>query len=627
MEVEAQIREWLKSKDLDNLESVSLEKPPHRRFGDLACSLPLNLAKRLKKPPMEIAEEIASSVELGDLIGRVEAAPPGYVNFFVDFEELAHRTISSALTEGMYYGSLKIGKEVKVQIEHTSVNPNKAIHIGHARNISLGTALTNLLGFVGYGVEVMNFIDDTGTQIADIAMGFLHLGFDYKKPGVKFDQYCGDEVYVKVTRMLEDSDELMKVRADTAQKIDEGGNEVASFAKEIANRVLRQQLATCWRLGAEYDALIWESDILRSRLWENGLEEIKKMGILRYESEGKHRGCWVVKLKEIPEYATEEDKVLIKSDGTKTYVAKDIPFAMWKMGKLSSPFRFSSYTNQPSGRTLWSTGVEGEAKSFGSAHISINVIGSEQARLQKIIGLILSSLYGEGLGENYIHYGYEKVSLSRDTVEKYLGLLVDKEFLHMSGRKGIYFNVDPMLDLLKNMAASESKKRNPDLPGDVAEEIGERIAVSSLKYPLLSMDRDKMVVFDVDKALNITEESGSYILYGYARAQRILEKAETPELLDFDPNLISSQEERNLIEMIAELPLIVSEAAESLNVKPLARYIYRLTLQFNKFYETCPVLSADQEVLKRNRLLLVKAYSQTMENLSAILALPLLKRM
>ncbi|MFQ5712157.1 MAG: arginine--tRNA ligase [Candidatus Geothermarchaeales archaeon] len=626
-EVEAQLREWLRGKGI-SVDEIPLERPPHRKFGDLATALPFTLAKRLKKRPMDIAEEMASSMEPKGLIKRVEAAPPGYVNFFIDFEGMARLTVSQALTEKERFGHTPLGVGLKVQVEHTSVNPNKAIHIGHARNVALGTALANLLRFAGYEVEVANYIDDTGTQIADIVLGFLRLGFDPEKPDVKFDQYCGDEVYVKVTKTLEDSSELMDLRSDISRKIDEGGNEVADFAKKIAKRVLREQLATCWRLGAEYDILIWESDILRSKLWDKAFEEIKRTNLVRYESDGRHVGCWVVKLTDVHERITEEDKVLIKSDGAKTYVAKDIPLAMWKLGKLPSTLKYRLYLTQPSGRPLWSTAMEGEEKPFGSANMAINVIGSEQSLLQQLIRLILSSLHGGEVGERYIHHAYEAVSLSRDTVEKYLGLLVDREFLHMSGRRGVYINVDPMLDLLKEKAMSESRVRNPHLSEREADEIGEKIAVSSLKYPLLSLDRDKMVIFDVDRALNVAEESGSYILYGYARAQRMLEKAKTVSMhQDFDAKLLLNEEERRLVEMIAEFPLIVSDATENLNVKPLARYMFSLTLQFNKFYESCPVLSAEREDLRKNRLLLVKAYTQTIENLSRILALPLLARM
>ncbi len=624
--VEDQIGKWLLERGMGEVD-IPLEKPPLERFGELSTSLPFALAKRMHGTPGEIARDMASYLKPSGLIERIEAASPGYVNFYVNLEELAKRTIESALRGGVNYGRMKVGGGRKVQVEHTSVNPNKALHIGHARNVVLGVALSKLLAYVGYNLETISYIDDTGTQIADIILGFMHFDFDPEKAVEAFDQYCGDEVYVKVTGMLRDSLELMEKRSEIIGKIDEGGNEVAEFAKKIADRVLMRQLATCWRLGAEYDAIVWESDVLRSRLWEKAFQELKKTDLICYEAEGKLKGCWVVRLSRFPRYEAETDEVLIKSDGTTTYVAKDIANAMWKLGILPSPFKYNMYTTQPSGKTLWSTGREGEDRPFGSADLSINVIDVRQKRLQDVIKLVLSSLCGEEIGQRYIHYAYEVVSLSKGTAEEFLGIVPEEEFIHMSGRKGIYVNIDPALDMMKEVAIEESAKRNPDLPMDETWEIGERIALAALKYPLLAMDRDKIVIFDADKALDISEESGSYILYGYARAMRVLEKAgEMPHLEDLAPEMMVHDEEIGLLKGIAEFPSWVKEAAVSMNVKVLARYMYDLTILFNRFYERQPILRAEKEK-RETRLLLVSAYTQTMRNLGHILAIPLVERM
>ncbi len=625
-QVEDQIRRWLLERGID-VEGIPLEKPPLEKFGELSTSLPFLLAKRMRKAPQEIACEMASFLDPSGLIEGIEAAPPGYVNFYVNLEELAERTISSALKEVVDYGRMNIGRGRKVQVEHTSVNPNKALHIGHARNVVLGEALSRLLAFVGYEPETISYIDDTGTQIADIVLGFMHLGFDPEKEVEAFDQYCGDEVYVKVTEMLIGSPELMEKRSEIIGKIDEGGNEVARFAEEIANRVLMRQLATCWRLGAEYDALVWESEVLRSRLWDQAFQVLKKTDLIGYETDGRLEGCWVVRLSSFPRYEAETDEVLIKSDGTTTYVAKDISNAMWKLGFLSSHFKYYVYTKQPSGKTLWSTGREGEDKSFGSAEMSINVIDVRQSRLQDLIRLVLIGLYGDEMGQRYIHYSYEVVSLSKDTAEQFLGIMPEEEFIHMSGRKGLYVNVDPFLDMMSKVALKESAKRNPDLSEEEMWEIGERIALAALKYPLLATDRDKIVIFDSDKALDISEESGPYILYGYARAYRVLEKAEEmPTLKDLLPERFVHEEEIGLLKAIAEFPSTIKEAAESMNVKALARYMYDLTILFNRFYEKQPILWADKEE-REARLLLVSAYTQTMRNLGYILSIPLVERM
>lgn len=624
--MECELRKWLADHGIREIPHILLEKPPSGKFGDLSTSLPLSLSRKLRVPPMKVAEDMAKSIRAGGLIGEVKTVPPGYVNFFVDFSQLSRTTLDQLHREGDDFGSVSLGKKLKVQVEHTSVNPNKALHIGHARNMAIGTAVANLLSFTGHNVEVISYIDDTGTQVADIVLGFLQLGFKREKPGVKFDQYCGDEVYVKVTKMLEESPELQKLRSEIMGMIDKGGNEVASFAKSIAIKVLREQLVTCWRLMAEYDLLVWESEVLRNNLWDATFEEMKMRGLARYETEGKFVGCWVVDLEPLEDQEGLEE-VLVRSDGTTTYVAKDISTAMWKLGKLRSPFKYSILADQPSGKPLWSTQEGGEDRPFGAADASINVIDIRQARLQSVIKLLLSRLYGKEFGSAYTHYSYEVVSLSAETASKHFGIASDKEFLHMSGRKGIYVNIDIALDLMKKVAMEESAKRNPNLDKGELAEIGEKIAVTSLKYPLLASDRDKIAVFDVDKALNITEESGSYLLYGYARAMRVLEKSPSePDHAAFEAACLSAEEETLLLKMVSEFPAKVRDAAEGLDVKSLTRYAYDLTLQFNKFYETCPILTSEPATMNA-RLLLVKAYTQTLRNAMKILALPLVSLM
>jgi len=624
-QVKELIREWL-DKNKIKVDKVPLEKPPREEHGELSTSLPFMLSKKIGKNPFEVARKMSEDIKPKGLIGKVQAAKPGYVNFYVDFSKLAFETVRSILMDGDRYGRLDLGKGKKVQVEYASVNPNKALHIGHARNVCLGCALANILSYAGYKVERINYINDLGAQMADLMFGFLELGFSTESYSGRFDQYCGDEVYVSATKALEERPELAEKRARIAKEMENPQSKISKMTRKIAERVVRDQLRTCWRLGAEFDALVWESDILGVKLWERTFEILKKSDLIVYETEGKNKGCWVFKLTKIPKYSKETDKILVKSDGTKTYIAKDISFAMWKLGLLPSPLKFSPFTVQPSGITLWSTMPNGVRKDFGSADISINVIDVRQKRLQDAIKMILSTIYGEEYGRKYIHYAYEVVSLSKETVKKYLGVFIDKKFLHMSGRKGLYVNVDPILDFMKNMALRESLRRNKDIKVEEAEKMAEKIAVASLKYPLISADLDKIVIFDVDKALDITEESGAYILYGYARASKILEKANfRPKIEDFDPSEVKAVEEMRLIKQMASFPLEVKASAEKLIVKNLARYMYDLTLYFNKFYEKCPVLSESSKV-RNNRLLIVECYVKLMEILSKLLAIPLAKR-
>ena len=626
-EIEKLLRDWLKEKDL-KVDKIPISKPPKKEFGEFSTTLPFRLSGQLNKAPFEIAREIVREIKPSGLIEKIVAVAPGYVNFYANFNNLAKRTIELLIEQNSNFGRLDIGKGKKVQVEYTSVNPNKALHIGHARNVCLGAALANILEFAGYKVERVNYINDAGSQMAEIMLGFLELGFPLEKENVRFDQYCGDEVYVKVSRLIEKDERLAEKKKEVARKIEEVGSEVHKKTREIAERVLREQLKTCWRLHAEFDVLVWETDILGVELWEKAFELLKNSDLVVYETEGPNKGCWVVKLTKTQKYSSETDKVLVRSDGTKTYVAKDISFAMWKLGLLPSPFKYKLFVTQPSGRKLWTTVLEnGESKNFGNADVVINVIDIRQRRLQDTIKIVLSSIYGEEYGQRYIHYGYEVVSLSKRTMERYLGAVTNRKFEHMSGRRGIYINVDPMLDFMKKKAKEESKKRNPNLSEEEIEKIAEKIAVASLKYPLLSADLDKIVIFDVDRALDITEESGSYILYGYARAKRILEKAQTDvDMKEFDPRMLKETEEKELIRLISSFPLVIKECAENLQIKPLAKFMYELTLYFNKFYEKCPVLVKDPEI-RENRLILVKSYVKVMEILGQLLAIPLVDRM
>lgn len=624
------LRKWLVNAGVDVNVEATLARPPRKDLGDLSTSLPLRLCKRLKKGAYELATEIALKFRPSGLIKDVRPSRPGYVNFYCDFSALARNTVEQILSKGENFAKVEIGGGRKVLVEYTSVNPNKALHVGHARNVCLGVALSNLLESVGYRVERVNYINDAGAQMADIMLGFLVLGYPGDKPGVKFDHYCGDEVYTVASRKAEEDPQLLEKRREIAREIERIGSEISRKTREIAERVLREQLKTCWRLGAEYDVLVWETDILGVKLWDRAFEVLKMSDLIQHEVDGVNKGCWVVKLTKTEKYTRETDKVLVRSDGTKTYVAKDLSLAMWKLGLIPSPFKFKLFAIQANSRELWSSTLEdGVEKDFGSADLAINVIDVRQSRLQDTIKIVLSGIYGEEYGRRYIHYAYEVVSLSKQTAEKYLGVLTEKRFIHMSGRKGLYINVDDILDFLKSRAKEESLKRNPGLSPEDIDEISERVAVASLKYPMLATDREKIVVFDVDKALDVTEESGSYILYGYARASRILEKASNEvdglEVDDLRPDNFDDVE-REVISRVAELPLLVKISAESLEVKGLAKYVYELTLTFNKFYERCPVLVDDEE-LRRSRLLIVLSYVTAMRTACKILGIPLVERM
>ncbi len=624
--IKRKVRGWLKKHGVKNIE-VTVEIPSKPEFGDLSLPIAFKLARVLKKPPQEIARELVDVLRGTPYLDHIEIAGGGYVNIFLNRERFYRDFVENVLKEGIDFARMDIGEGV-VRLEYTSVNPNKALHIGHARNVALGSALNSLLRYVGYDVELLNYIDDTGTQMADIILGFLYLGYDANHSEEKFDQYCGDVVYTGSHEKIESDEELQKKRRDILKLIEEGGNVVSSFTRMIAEKVLREQLKTCWRLGAEYDRLVWESDIVWSGMHRKGFEAIKRSKIVKYISSGKYAGCWVAKVSGSEDINPEVDDVLVRSDGTMTYVGKDSIFALWKMGLLGHPLPFIEFIVQPSGRVAYSSSwPKGDLVILSECKLSINIIGIEQSKLQNIIKKLIEGLYGEEVAKRYIHYYYNHVWLSSKTASKYLGIKAEGKAVKMSGRKGLYINVDTLLDMMRDKVLGVIKDNNPELDEETAHDIAEKVAVASLKYLLLSVDRDKVVVFDLDDALDVTKESGAYILYSYARAKSILKKAEyeVPTGNGLAYSLLNEYDVK-LLRYLAITPIVVYEAGKSLEIKPLVNYMYRLSQLFNEFYEKNPVLKAEDEV-KTSRLTIIRTYIVVMKLLSMLTGIPLVERM
>ena len=607
----------------------SIEVPPDPSLGDLAVNAPLRASRVLREPPGAIAERIAGAISESrpPIIGRVVPHPSGYVNFFADTAELARLTLRAALDPGGW--RIDVGRGTKVSVEHTSVNPNKALHIGHARNLVLGDSLARLLSEVGYRVEVLNYVDDTGVQVADVLVGMLYLGMpEDPPPGKKYDAYCGDEVYVRVNELYEARPELAERRREVIAQLERGSGPASELAARVVPRILRAQLETCWRLGAKYDLLNWESHILRSGLWERAFEELREAGAVRLVEEGELAGCWVL---QAPEEG--EEKVLVRSDGTTVYAAKDIPYAAWKLGLLGDPFQYRRFAKQPGGGDLWTTdlgGGEAEHPTFGSSDLAITVIDVRQSRVQRFVKYAVE-LLGErsGRSKRYLHLGYEVVALSRRTAEA-LGIEVPegRQFVHMSGRRGAYVNVDDVLDALASRAAEEVRKRNPDARDEWVRRVAEAIAVGALRYQMLRQDPNKLIIFDMEDALRIEGETGPYLQYTYARASRILERAGgiPSESLGELAALLSAPKEVMLVKLMSKYDMELEEAAAELSPKRLATYSYELADAFNAFYEAHRVLQEPDENRRLARLALVGAFRSLMGRLLALMGIEPLDR-
>lgn len=654
------------------IESFDISEAPRKELGDITCNIAFKLSKRLKRRPYEIAIELVEK-ELNPLIQErqknrdgqtilpslsmlvsAEAHPAGYINFRVNFAALATSTLREIITNPNY-GFCDIGNGRHAIIEHTSVNPNKALHVGHLRNVILGDTIYRMLKATNHKTTVLNYVDDSGLQVADIVVGFKFAGFPVepniatKMTIMKFDQYCGDEVYTKITKMYDIHPSLQEKRKHVLKEIEDPRSSIAKFAVDVTLKVLKEQLKTCWRVYARYDLLNFESHIVSSGLWSSTLKLLKNHGFMVRENTGKNKGCWVVRMKngnvDLGGEVEEADKVILRSDGTSTYIAKDIPYAAWKTGLVLDPFSYCKFAQQWDGSILWastiydSDQIENTHPDFQSQDMTLTIIDSRQSRLQKIISYILSSLKTESsnnkivqeerASSNYVHLGYEAVTLSAQTAQV-LGLDIgEREFTHMSGRKGIYINADYILDRLHEKALEEARKRNPTFSVKVLDDIAEKIAVASMRYYMVKHDLNKIISFDIVESLSLEGDTGPYLQYSYARAQRLLEKSGQDYHFDTEADfaLLDADTEADLIKILSKLDLILEEAVVTLNPKTLARYGHELAATFNFYYEKIPILKEKNRDTMLSRLVLVRAFGIVLRKVFDFLGIEALRKM
>ena len=613
-EINSNIQKILEELELPQTSFVI--EPAKSNFGDVMCNVAFLLSKHLKKKPSDVAEIISEKYGpfLGKLIEKVEPHPSGYVNFFANYSNLNGIILKSSLDDN--YGFIDLGHKFKIVVEHTSVNPNKALHIGHVRNIIIGDTTARILRYANYDVRVLNYVDDSGLQVADIIVGFKHCGFsEDPPPGQKFDQYCGDEVYVKTTEKYSSNPDLEETRKKILQDLEDADSEIAQFGSKITRKVLSEQLKTCWELSSFYDCLNFESQIIRSGLWKQVFEKMKEMKLVELEQEGKNANCWVIRGEK-----NEEDKVLVRSNGTATYIAKDIPYAAWKLGLIPDPFNYTRYSTQENGEILWQTTLDDskEPKQDFTGETVITVIDSRQSRLQKIITTLMSHF--KSTKNSYVHLGYESVTLSSDTA-KILGIDTQGKSAQMSGRKGLYVNVDSVIELLEKKTYEETKKRNQDLDESIIKKIAHDVAIGTIRYEMIKQDLDKIITFDLSKSMSLEGDTAPYIQYTHARSSGILEKA------GFEPNFETSFEllknpfEISLIKEIGKFELYVIDAANNFSPKVIARYCHVLSVTFNAFYEHVKVLDDADESLKNERLCLVFSFKSTIQKALGLLGI------
>ncbi|MGB8937782.1 MAG: arginine--tRNA ligase [Candidatus Nitrosopolaris sp.] len=618
-------------------ETFDLLEPPRPEFGDVSSNVAFQISKKLNRKPYDIARDFveyylkpilgeAEKAGRHSLILSVETHQAGYVNFRANYDNLAAITLNQVL-ENPSYGFYNVGNGCHVLVEHTSVNPNKALHVGHLRNVVLGDTIHRILKSTDHKVTVLNYIDDSGLQVADIVVAFMFAGFPLE-PGeksMKFDKYCGDHVYVKINELYKTDRGLEERRRFVLKEIEDGRSELARFASTIVSRVLYEQLLTCWRMKVHYDLLNFESQIITSKLWEKLFILLKDKRILHLADDGKNKGCWVIS----GENESADEKVIVRSDLTITYIAKDIPYAAWKLGLVDDPFFYYKFCDQWDNTPLWATTLDSSKRNsehpkFNSADRAITIIDSRQSRLQSIISDIL--LHFQQIETRYHHLAYEPVTLSSKTAGL-LGVKIgDRQSMHMSGRKGVYVNADRVLEMVHSKAYEEVRVRNPSFSGEQLCEIAEAVSISAIRYNLIRYDLDKIITFDIVDSLSLEGDTGPYIQYAYARSRRLLEKS-TEKISQPSFCLLNKEQEIVLIKAIAKLDLVVEDAARTLNPKSIARYVHMIAAAFNLFYEIVPVLKEPDMEKRVARLALVEAFSITLKNAFYLLGIEPLNEM
>ncbi|MDG6934988.1 MAG: arginine--tRNA ligase [Nitrososphaerota archaeon] len=599
----------------------NFSKPPSDQLGDLSSNVAFIIAKTSGGRPGEWAERIASKADLSSSIyfTGVTAHPGGYVNFHLNMKNFAEFTLKNVLSDGRY-GLPQAEPKQRISVEHTSVNPAHPLHIGHLRNVVLGDSLVRLLRASGHQVYVLNYIDDTGLQVAVALLGILELGLSPEPmKGTKADHHVG-EIYVEANRKVESDPALQEKRRRISQQLERNQEPTATAAKNIVDRVVRAQLETCWRIGAEYDLLNFESQILKTGLWDKVFERLKEKGVAKLAKDGKFDGCWIMEGGD----ENEEEKVLVRSDGTTVYAAKDIPYAAWKLGMLEDPFRYGVFAEHH-GKKLWATSDSGNPnppERFNVVQRTISVIGVEQSRPQKFVKAALLALSPRGSG--YHHLAYGKVALSPKTAKQIESGISSEGPVSMKGRTGMYVTADDAMDALKIKAAAETKKRNPEASPEWVEDISESIAVGALRYELIKQDLNKPIVFDMDEALRLEGDTGPYLMYSYARARSVLRKSGSFDMQNMNTTPPSDLEpsEKNLILAISKTELELEEALKYLSPRVVANHAYSLAMSFNLFYEKCPIMTAPDVALRDWRLLLTDCFSIVLARIMDIIGVP-----
>lgn len=616
---------------------ITTEQPKQPSFGELALPVAFQLARQLKRPPRAIAEQLRSGMPRVAGISALEIAGNGYLNVRFDRGWYGRALVDQPA------GAWIQGRPGKTIVEHTNINPNKAAHIGHLRNAILGDTFVRMLRAAGETVEVQNYIDNTGVQVADVVVGFHFL--QKRTPAevaalaaeARFDYYCWD-LYARISSYYGDHPEAKQWRHQTLHSIEAGEGDLAELGHIVADAIVDCHLATMLRLGIEYDVLPRESEILHLRFWATAFELLKERQAIYLETEGKNSGCWVMRGSAFStDTENPDDKVIVRSNGTVTYVGKDIAYQLWKFGLLGKDFHYRLLKSYPDGHPVWISAIEarGEAPRFGAGARVYNVIDSRQSYLQDVVVAGLRAVGFQNAAENSTHFSYEMVALSPRTCVE-LGIELSEEdrkksHVEVSGRKGLGVKADDLIDKLIATALVEVDSRHPEAPAEERRQVATRIATGALRYFMLKFTRNSVIAFDFQEALSFEGETGPFVQYSAVRARNIIRKLEERGgvMPDFAAVLTEEAMARQLRgEDFWQLLLAVSKADSAieravLSGEPahLAKYAFQLAQSFNSFYHEYAVLAEEDPERRAFLLWLTDYFRSQLERTLGILGI------
>jgi arginyl-tRNA synthetase len=605
---------------------IATEQPKQASFGEIAVPAAFQLARQLKKAPKAIAGELAAAVGAIEGVASIEIAGNGYMNVRLDRGVYGSALLRSETLEAHLRAAVEAEKVI---VEHTNINPNKAAHIGHLRNAILGDTFVRMLRAAGRYVEVQNYIDNTGVQVADVVAAFEHLE---KKSAAdvraliettRFDYVCWD-LYARISTYYQEHPEALEWRKATLHAIEAGDGATSELAHLVSDAIVHAHLATMYRLNIEYDVLPRESEILHLKFWAQAFELLKERKAIYFENEGKNKGCWVMPASAFKDSDDDEDsKVIVRSNGTVTYVGKDIAYQLWKFGLLGKDFYYRKWHTYPDGHVVWASTAEPQTGSpaFGRGARVYNVIDSRQSYLQDVVVAGLRALGFEKQAEASVHFSYEMVALSPRTCVE-MGIELSEEdkkrpYVEVSGRKGLGVKADDLIDKLIEKALEEVTSRHPEDPEPQRRRVATQIAVGALRYFMLKYTRNSVIAFDFAEALSFTGETGVYVQYAAVRAQKILGKLEErgESLPDFRAVLTKEAIRRQLADeklwqavlAASKAGAAIEQAVSSGEPAHVARFAFQLAQAFSTFYQDFPVVT-EGDLEKKTFLLWLTTY-------------------